>query len=425
MITIVGTGVQQGDLTARGRKAIREATYVFSRRKMRGATEWASELFASASSFEEMDNLIASHLLQKEQSGEKVVFAVVGDGFCDNVGKILEQKTQINVIAGVSENRGRAQSTSLVTMSAYDVDENTYFDTAIPHVFYDIDDKVIASDLKICLLDYYDDQTQVTISDGKNSKVIPLYALDREKKYTLAALFIPSQADFTKKKRFEINDLMRVMRRLTAPDGCPWDKVQTHESIRENMLEEAYEAVDAIDKKDIDNMIEEMGDVLLQVVFHCDMATREGEYNFNDVISGVCEKLVSRHTHIFGENKANDEAEALGFWEKAKAKEKHYALLKEQIDRIPDTFPALLASEKFIKKANKYGANVTAETLKEKIVKALDNNDVVCALTSMVFLVAISGKSPEIELNKTLKEIERKAVKLEEENKLDSLVETF
>ena len=99
MITIVGTGVQQGDLTARGRKAIREATYVFSRRKMRGATEWASELFASASSFEEMDNLIASHLLQKEQSGEKVVFAVVGDGFCDNVGKILEQKTQINVIA--------------------------------------------------------------------------------------------------------------------------------------------------------------------------------------------------------------------------------------------------------------------------------------------------------------------------------------
>jgi len=221
MITIVGTGIQQGDLTARGKKAIREASYVFSRVKMRGANEWASELFASASSFEEMDSLIANHLLEKEKSEENVVFAVVGDGFCDNVGKILEQKTQISVIAGVAENRGRAQSTSFVTMSAYDVNENTYFDTAVPHVFYDIDDKAIASDLKICLLDYYDGETQVTLSDGKNSKVIPLFELDREKKYKLASLFIPAQSDFTKKKRFEFNDLMRVMRRLTAPDGCP------------------------------------------------------------------------------------------------------------------------------------------------------------------------------------------------------------
>lgn len=425
MITIVGMGIQQGDVTARGKKAIKEASYVFSRGKMRTATECASELFASASSYEEMDSLIADHLLKKEQSGEKVVFAVVGDGFGDNVGRILEQKTQVAVVAGVAENRGRVQGSSLISMSAYDVNEHTYFDTAVPHVFYDIDGKGVACDLKLCLLDYYDGETQVTLSDGKESKTLPLYEIDREKKYKLASLFIPAQADFTKKKRFEINDLMRVMRRLTAPDGCPWDKVQTHESIRENMLEEAYEAVDAIDKKDIDNMIEEMGDVLLQVVFHCDMAQREGEYNFNDVISGVCEKLVSRHTHIFGENKANDEAEALGFWEKAKAKEKHYALLKEQIDRIPDTFPALLASEKFIKKANKYGANVTAEVLKEKVAKALENNELVSALTAVVFLVAISGKSPEIELNKTLKEIERKAVKLEEGNSLDKLSENF
>ncbi len=425
MITIVGTGIQQGDLTARGRKAIKQASYVFSRVKMRGASEWASELFSKATSFEEMDKLIADHLLAKEKSGENVVFAVAGDGFCDNVGKILEKQTQITVIAGVSENRGREQGSSCVTMSAYDVNENTYLDTAIPHVFYDIDDKSVASDLKICLLDYYDGETLVTLSDGKSSKVIPLFELDREKKYKLASLYIPSKIDFTKKKRFEFNDLMRVMRRLTAPDGCPWDKVQTHESIRENMLEEAYEAVDAIDKNDMDNMIEEMGDVLLQVVFHCDMATRNGEFNFNDVISGVCEKLVSRHTHIFGENKANDEAEALVFWEKAKAKEKHYALLKEQIDRIPDTFPALLASEKFIKKANKYGANVTVEALKLKLIKALENNEFVSALACVVFLVAISGKSPEIELNKMLKEIEQEAVKLEEENQLCKLIESL
>lgn len=425
MITIVGMGISSGDVTVNGKKAIKSASYVFSRAKMRGANDYASALFPNAKTYEELDELIASHLLKKESEGESVVFAVVGDGFGDNVGRILEQKTQVCVVAGVGESRGRAQGSTLVSMSAYDVNENTYFDTALPHVFYDIDDKSVASDLKLCLLDCYDGETVVTLSDGKESKTLPLFEMDREKKYELASLFIPPQADFTKKKRFEFNDLMRVMRRLTAPDGCPWDKVQTHESIRENMIEEAYEAVDAIDTKDIDNMIEEMGDVLLQVVFHCDMAMREGEFSFNDVISGVCEKLVSRHTHIFGENKANDESEALGFWEKAKAKEKHYALLKEQIDRIPNTFPALLASEKFIKKANKYGAEVSVEVLEQKIKSALESKDVVALLVSAVFLVAISGKSPEIELNKTLKEIERKAVRLEEENALSSLSSEF
>lgn len=421
MITIVGIGIQKGDITARGRKAIKTASYVFSRYKMRGATEWASEIFKNASSFLELDNLIADRLLQKEQAGETVVFAVAGDGFCDNVGKILEQKTQVCVIAGVSENRGRTQSSSLVTMSAYDVDEHTYFDTATAHMFYEIDCKAVASDLKIALLDYYDADTRVTLTNAGESKEIPLFELDREKKYKLSSVYIPPQADFTKKTRFEINDLMRVMRRLTAVDGCPWDKVQTHESIRENMLEEAYEAVDAIDKKDIDNMIEEMGDVLLQVVFHCDMAMREGEFNFNDVVSGVCEKLVSRHTHIFGENKATNETEALGFWEKAKAKEKHYALLKEQIERIPDTFPALLASEKFVKKANKYGAGITAEILQEKVRTALDKNDYSNALVYAVFLLSISGKSPEIELNKRLKELQEIAIKLEEKDELAQL----
>ena len=421
MITIVGLGIVNGDLTARGKKAIKSASYVFSRNKMRGVTECASVLFPNATSYTELDEMIVAHLLKKESEGESVVFAVNGDGFSDTAVKMLEEKTEVCVVAGVSENRGRKQSSSAVFMSVYDIDEHTFFDTALAHIIYDIDCREVISDAKLTLLDYYDGETIVTLSDGKTNENIPLFEIDRAKKYKVASLFIPAQPDFTKKKRFEINDLLRVMRRLTAPDGCPWDKVQTHESIRVNMLEEAYEAVDAIDKNDIDNMIEELGDVLLQVVFHCDMAEREGEYNLNDVITGTCDKLISRHTHIFGENKAENEAEALGFWEKAKAKEKHYAMLKEQIERIPDTFPALLASEKFIKKANKYGANITSEVLTEKVQKAMENNDFVSALYSIVFLCSISGISPETELNKALKNIQNKAIELEENKNIPAL----
>ena len=423
MITIVGLGIQQGDLTSRGKKAIKNATYVFSRNKNRYATEYASTLFPFANSYEEMDNLIVEHLLNKEKSEKQVVYAVSGDGFSDTVGKLLEEKTQITVIAGVSENRGRKQSSSAVFMSAYDIDENTFFDTAQAHIIYDIDCREVASDVKISLLNYYDSEIQVTLSDGCTSKTIPLFEMDREKKYKVASVFIGPQTDFTTKKRFEINDLLAVTRRLTAPDGCPWDKVQTHESIRENMLEEAYELIDAIDKNDIDNIIEELGDVLLQVVFHCDMATREGEYNFNDIVSGVCEKLISRHTHIFGENKANNAEEALGFWEKAKAKEKKYSALSEQIARIPDTFSTLLQSEKFIKKANKYGANITEELLKDKASKGIENNDFVSVLVAMVFLCSIKEISPEVEINKALKDLQAKAIELEKEDKVSSLAE--
>lgn len=423
MITIVGIGIQQGDLTSRGKKAIKNASYVFSRNKMRGATESACNLFSFATSYEEMDNLIVEHLLNKEKTEQSVVFAVNGDGFSDSAAKKLEEKTEVAVIAGVGENRGRKQSSSCVFMSAYDICENTFFDTGVAHLIYDIDCREVASDVKLALLDYYDGETQVTLSNGKQSETVALFEIDRAKKYATSSIFIAPQLDFVSKKRYELNDLLRIMRRLTAPDGCPWDKVQTHESIRENMLEEAYELVDAIDKDDIDNMIEELGDVLLQVVFHCDMATRDGEYNLNDVISDVCKKLVTRHTHIFGENKAQNEEEALGFWEKAKAKEKKYQKLDEQIARIPDTFPALLQGEKFAKKAKKYGANFTEEMLTSKAKNALDNDNLVSALVSIVFLCAIKEISAEVELNKILKKIEEKAIELEEKSSLSSLAD--
>ncbi|MBQ6413231.1 MAG: nucleoside triphosphate pyrophosphohydrolase, partial [Ruminococcus sp.] len=106
--------------------------------------------------------------------------------------------------------------------------------------------------------------------------------------------------DFQFKDVYNISDLVQIMHILRAPDGCPWDKVQTHESIRQNFIEETYEAVEAIDKKDVPLLREELGDVLMQVIFHCIMEEEQGTFSFDDVCNEVCQKLIIRHPHVFG-----------------------------------------------------------------------------------------------------------------------------
>ena len=112
--------------------------------------------------------------------------------------------------------------------------------------------------------------------------------------------------NFQTADRYGMEDLLRVMELLRAPGGCPWDRAQTHQSIRQNMLEEAYETAEAIDRGDMDNLKEELGDVLLQVVFHARMAQEAGCFDFSDVVDGVCKKLVFRHPHVLGETEAGD-----------------------------------------------------------------------------------------------------------------------
>lgn len=168
------------------------------------------------------------------------------------------------------------------------------------------------------------------------------------------------------KDRYSDGDLAHVMNRLTAEDGCPWDRAQTHESIRINGVEEAYELCEAIDCKDLPNIREEVGDLMLQAVFHSDIAERAGEFTRLDVIDELVRKLVTRHTHIFGDDKATNPDEALSAWENAKAVEKKAESLDSQLSRIPEIFPALLRAQKIIKKLVKNGLVNDAEALDGK-----------------------------------------------------------
>lgn len=161
--------------------------------------------------------------------------------------------------------------------------------------------------------------------------------------------------DFTKKERYDFNDLVEIMKYLRAPDGCPWDRVQTHESIRSNFIEETYEVIEAIDNKDNELMKEELGDVLLQVVFHSEMAEEDGAFDINDVIHDICHKLVIRHPHVFGDVKAENSAEALDSWNSVKMKTKSQKKQSEAMDSVSKALPSLMRATKIQQKAAKVG----------------------------------------------------------------------
>lgn len=152
-----------------------------------------------------------------------------------------------------------------------------------------------------------------------------------------------------------MNDLLEIMKRLRADDGCPWDRVQTHQSIKRSMIEEAYEAIEALDNNDDKMFANELGDVLMQVVFHARIAEERGAFNFDDVVNEICTKLIERHTHVFGDDKAGDETEALDAWEKNKKKEKGLKSFSDALVDVPKNFPALIRAEKVQKKAKSAG----------------------------------------------------------------------
>jgi len=157
--------------------------------------------------------------------------------------------------------------------------------------------------------------------------------------------------DFESENKYCLYDLKKLIELLCSPDGCPWDRAQTHMSIRRNMLEEAYEAAEAIDTGDMDHLCEELGDVLMQVVFHSEMAKKAGHFDLDDVADVTCRKLIRRHPHVFGEFKAKDGDQSLVFWDRVKREEKSQDTVAETLDGVARSLPALWRAEEIQKKA--------------------------------------------------------------------------
>lgn len=157
------------------------------------------------------------------------------------------------------------------------------------------------------------------------------------------------------KKKFNIDDLLEIMRDLRKPGGCPWDREQDHHSIRNDFIEETYEAIDAIDRESTVDMCEELGDVLLQVVFHSQIEAEKNGFDFQDVCDGICKKLIERHPHVFGEISVKNSREVLENWDMIKQKSKNQTTFTDTLKSVPMSFPALMRADKVQKRAKKAG----------------------------------------------------------------------
>ena len=202
-------------------------------------------------------------------------------------------------------------------------------------------------------------------------------------------------------EKYTFSELYEIIKLLRSPEGCPWDRAQTHESLIKPMIEEAYEAVDAIEKGSRDKLVEELGDVLLQVIFHSILGEEEGLYGFHDITDGCARKMLFRHSHVFGDAVAQDARQALHNWEEMKKKEKGFSDVWEEIADIPNCFPALMRAAKRARKLRKAGEK--DDKIREDILPAIDYSDpgqVSCLLYSICAKAEEAGVDCETALLK-------------------------
>ncbi|WP_438435235.1 nucleoside triphosphate pyrophosphohydrolase [Gorillibacterium sp. sgz500922] len=228
-------------------------------------------------------------------------------------------------------------------------------------------DAFTASDAKLALMEVYPDDYPVTVGHAlgvageERIVTLPLYELDREQGYgNLSLVYVPRSDEETLRTR-SFGRLHEIVAILRSPGGCPWDREQTHESLRKNLIEEAYEVLETIDEDDPDHMQEELGDLLLQVMLHAQIEEETGAFTVYDVIGTLNDKLIRRHPHVFGESAAKDADEALANWQEIKKQERE-GLEKPPasvLDGIPRELPGLMKAYKLQKKAAAVGFDWT------------------------------------------------------------------
>lgn len=364
MITVVGLGTAAGELSLKGLAALKRAQKVL----VRNASPVNGILSEEGISFQTLDEIyeksrnfdtLAKNLakeVRKQAEGVDLCYCVEGGVSEDRAAQILLQKGDVAVIEGVSKAAKAAAQAGLcgayTAVSAYELSERKL---TLPLVVYDLDHELLAGDVKLLLTERFGDEAEAMLLNGERADHMPLYEIDRAEEYTSRTTLVVFDQPLLEKKRFDLDDFLAILRRLRAPDGCPWDRAQTHESIRINLIEEAYELVDAIDLMDSDKMREEAGDVLMQAAFHTLIEEEKGNFTMTDVLTEVCEKLITRHTHVFGTDKAAGADGALSVWDKNKMAEKHQVTFSDSVNDVPEGFPALLRAQKVCKRMSKGG----------------------------------------------------------------------
>lgn len=393
--------------------------------------ESCDDIYDSAENFEEVYDKISQRIIARANEGQNVVYAVPGHPLAaeKSVELILNKadgKTEVIVegamsfIDAVTASLKIDISSGLKIIDALRMDKQKP-DTDCGNIITQVYSRFIASEVKLILMDYYNYDQKICIikaagvENQEKLEWISLYQLDTiEWVDYLTSIYIPP-AESKKFKTME--DLIELMETLRGEKGCPWDRKQTHETLKPYLLEECYEVIDAIESGNIDQLIEELGDLLLQVVFHCQIGKEAGHFHINDVITFLVNKLVSRHPHVFGDIKADDESGALKSWEASKKDEKKMKTHTEVLKAIPKAMPALMRGYKVQEKAALVGfdwpdvdgatAKVEEEFLELKeVYKTSNNGKIEEEIGDLIFAVVNVARflnvQPELALTKTI-----------------------
>lgn len=324
------------------------------------AYECLDALYEKSRNFDTLQKNIAKEVLRLGKEGD-VCYLVDGSVSEDRASAYIRQRAKTVVIDGVSKAAhfaSRAGFDRYTALSAYDCP--SYERASLPLIVYDLDNAFLAGDVKLRLSKLLGEECTVTFFHGEEQRRILLYELDRQGEYDYRTAVCIEELPLLRKERFDFTDLENLVRLLRAPGGCPWDRVQTNESIKTNVVEEAYELLDAIESGEDEHIREETGDVLLQAVFHAVIKEEEGAFDSIDAITALCKKLIFRHSHIFGTDKATGDQEALGVWDKNKRIEKGQKTFSDSVSDVPKAMPALMRAQKVGKRAGKSGMDFSS-----------------------------------------------------------------
>ena len=369
-IVVVGLGLSKGDLSYSGYEKIKNANIVVARTNKAESFKSIEEIkqgvltldsvYQKSRNFDTLNKNLASEVIKLSKDND-VCYVVDGSAMEDrSVQEILKRKKDVEIIAGVSAStkcleKLKIVNTACTTASCYDVLNG--FELSYPAVIYAVDSLKVASDLKLYLLDKVGEDLCCYLTSNNGVKKIKIYEIDRQQGYDYShSIYLPNLT-FLQKQRFTVSDLLEILKVLRSPNGCPWDREQTPKSIEKNVIEESYELVEAVESGDDDKIIEEAGDMLLQVMFYITFGEESLSYNRTDVVSDICQKLISRHSHVFGNDSASSGEQALQNWNKNKQVEKGYNSTFEYVDAIPKNLPALLYSQKLLSRLEKSGYN--------------------------------------------------------------------
>lgn len=380
-LTIVGLG--PGDyshLTVEADRALQSAACIYARTLKHPVVEELLKagrtvhsfdaLYETAEDFERLYREIAGEIWNISLA-EPVVYAVPGNPLLSErtVELLMEraetEKVQTRVVQGATcvdavlnaLRKNPAEGYAVLDATALEAQPGN----AHLHVLvFQIDSRMAAAQVKLHLMKTYPDTHAVTIVKGagikgvESLKTLELYELDQEDWFDhMTTLYVPPLAGG--ELQGNLDELVGIMARLRSPDGCPWDLKQDHKTLLPYLIEEAYEVLDAVEREDLTLLEEELGDLLLQIVFHARIAEESGEFEIRDVIRGICEKMIRRHPHVFSDGVAETPEAVLVNWEAIKKEEKEEMGQHSSMNRIPRQLPALMRSYKVQQKAAEVG----------------------------------------------------------------------